>query len=167
MRPTGIIWDLSNSKFAPNSSHQDAVSHADFDVHSALGACYRPPTLLQLLLISILWAAMFAYSRRWGARLSALVLTLGILTPILTILGMRICCGLGEYGDTCRAWSDHNHSDAFLIIVQFFELWEFAICAFIGLVVALFVIPVAATWHERDGAGGGKYEDAVSSTIGR
>ena len=125
------------------------------------------PLLLQLLLISILWSAMFAYSRRWGARVSAIVLTLGILTPTVAILGIQVCHGLGEYGDTCRAWSCHNHSDAFLIIVQFFELWEFAICASIGLIVALFVIPVAATWHERDEADDGKPEDAVSSTISR
>jgi hypothetical protein len=119
--------------------------------------------LLQLLLISILWAAMFAYSRRWGDGLAALILSLGVLIPTVAVLGIQISCGLGEYGDACRAMAGRNHSDAFLIVVLFFELWQFAISAFVGLIVALFVIPFASVLCQQDEADEGDSKDAASS----
>ncbi len=100
--------------------------------------------LFQLLLVSILWAAMFAYSRRWGDGLAGLILSLGVLIPTVAKLGIQISYGLGEYGDACRSMAGHNHSDAFLIIVEFFERGQFAFFAFVGLIVALFVIPFAS-----------------------
>jgi hypothetical protein len=121
------------------------------------------PLLLQLLLISILWAAMFAYSRRWGRGLAELVLSLGVLIPTVAVLATQVSHGLGEHGDACRAMAGHNYSDAFLIVVQFFELWQFAIFAFVGLIIALFVIPFASELCQRDETDDGDSEDAVSS----
>lgn len=121
------------------------------------------PLLLQLLLISVLWAAMFAYSRRWGKGLAALVLSLGVLIPTVAVLGIQISCGLGEYGDACRAMAGHNHTDAFLIVVQFFELWQFAISAFVGLIIALFVIPLASVLCQQEETDDGNPEDAANS----
>ena len=96
------------------------------------------PAIVQVVLIGVLWFAMFSYARpRYGARRSAIVLALGIAIPVAFVLGLRIMRGLGEYGDECRRALEVDYSDAFLAVVEFFELYTFAVVSFVGLTVFL------------------------------
>jgi uncharacterized membrane protein len=101
---------------------------------------------LQLILIGVLWVACFAFARsRWNTRLSAVVLGCGVIIPVAVTHGISISRSLGNLGDSWRGFLDSNYSDTFLIIVKFFELYDFAVVCFLGIVISLIVLFLIGT----------------------
>ena len=61
---------------------------------------------------------MFAYARRWGARLSAILLTVGVVSFPTVWLVIATCTRGGEYDKLRRAHWCPDHSDLFLNVVE-------------------------------------------------
>jgi len=62
-------------------------------------------------------------------------------------LAIQVIIGLGAYGDACRKFLDREYCDTFLIIIKFFELWEFVCCASAGLIIGLIALSLMSRRH--------------------
>jgi hypothetical protein len=93
------------------------------------------PACIQLLLIAILAAALYAYLKpKRGRKATLIALTVGEAISLLPPL-FDIPTGLGEMGDFYRSMGV-NYADWAMILADHFLLYRFAIYSFIGLLIA-------------------------------
>lgn len=106
------------------------------------------PAIIQLVLISILAAALYAYLRpRCGRKATIKALLIGELVSFLPPAFVTLVVMLlhkGHYGDTWRGFGA-NHSDPVLILTEHFELYRFAIWSFLCLLGSALILSMIKT----------------------
>ena len=100
--------------------------------------------LIQVALIGVLAVALYGYLRRYYGKLPTLVaLVLFEVAAVALTLAPDIARGLGEYGDACRGMLHADYTDGFLITVQYFELYTFAVVSFVALLLAALTLAIS------------------------